>query len=152
MSVDQKAPKEIRLIINPNDSIAYAEQQLTEWKRRLDQWKIELDKKKEYIDGYVKGKGNEEIRPILEGFSSWNTEFFNRFSEICLTLDLSIDMVKLTMRKTMHLYDMVDKMLGLPSGTNEETMVKKAKEYGKILKYLSDKVAEEEEMRRIVKK
>jgi len=152
LTAEQKTPKEIRLIIDPTDAIAYAEEQLREWRKQLTQAKIENDKRKQYIKGYVEGSKSDIVSSFVEPFLIYNDRLYESFSQTCLELDLSIGMVKLAMGKTMRLYEIIERMLNLPHGTDENTMYKRAKEYGKILKYLNEKVAEEEEMRRIARK
>lgn len=153
MTDEQKAPKEIRLIINPTDAIAYAEQQLTEWRKQLAQAKIDIEKRKQYIKGYAEGsKDSVLVSTFTEPFLILNDRLYQSFSQTCLALDLSIDMVKLTTEKTMRLYEIIERMLNLPHGTDNNTLYERAKEYGKILKYLREKIDEEEEMRRLAKK
>lgn len=152
MTAEQKTPKEIRLTINPTDAIAYAEEQLREWRKQLAQSKMDIEKRRQYVKGYVEGSKSDLASSYIEPFLIINDELYQRFSETCLALDLSIEMVRLMMGKTMRLYEVVVRMLNLPAGTDENTMYKKAKEYSKILKYLYLKVAEEEEVRRIAKK
>lgn len=152
MTDEQKALKEIRLTINPTDAIAYAEEQLTEWRKQLTQAKIDIEKRKQYVKGYLEGSKSDIASSFVEPFLIINDKLYESFSQTCLALDLSIEMVKLTMGKTMRLYEVVEGMLNLRAGTDENTVYKRAKEYGKILKYLNEKVAEEEEIRRIAKK